>query len=99
MKTALVLAAFLATAATAQAQSITHIARYSTETVALSDAACPNGPSGSRVVIHNAYVPERGSSYGCWTLVAGVVLLDWKVVANRRALPEEVPAKDFQPAN
>jgi len=95
-KAALLLAALLASGA-AHADNLTHIARYPTETVTLTDMPCKApGRSWTKTVIHVAYSPEYGYSYGCFTISGGDVHIDWYKVANRRDLPEVVPGRDFQ---
>jgi len=95
MKLLITSLALLASATTAQAQSITAIARYPAETISLSDLPCQETPS-MKTAIHIPYRGEPGASYGCWTTSGGVVMIHWYQVANRRALPESVPKLDFE---
>lgn len=93
---ALILVASISTAT--QAQSITHIARYPSETVALSNMPCPTS-QWRKVAIHNAYSPERGTSYGCWARNGDSVTIDWYKIGSSKRPPGSVPFRDFVKAD
>lgn len=96
MKTALLLAALLASTA-AQAQTITKIARFDDHTVALSDMPCP-ASQWEKTAVYNSYGADRGRAVGCWSGSRDKVELTWFKVSTSRPLPKALPASDFQSA-
>lgn len=96
MKTAIILAALLASTA-AQAQSIVSIGREDGYIVSLIDMPCPQ-PGWRKVAIFINYGPEGGRAVGCWRPAKRVtqIELDWTDVRTKREPPDIMPVAVFE---